>query len=459
MADYLQRWSKERNLVFESFGTHDAWEIRLGDGPRRIGFVMHADVVPAGDLERPLPKLGEIPPGWTQAPFEAAVVQERLYGRGTEDDKGPIAAVLVVLAAMKRFGVRPSGQLLAIIGTGEESNWTGMVNYSKTSQHPEHVISIDAGFPVVVAEAGFVAWKIGARRAAATKIASSDRARAVSATGGQFLTQVPGEASLVLSPPTSKNSPSLIAKVREIADRAIAKLGPEHFRVEVSPKGSLIEIRALGNAVHSSTAEEGHNALWLLSTIAAELDLEQEPIAQVLEMISGHFSGDHFGQRLGLAYSHPEMKPLLVIPTVLRVSDEEVSLAVNMRRPAGMTAEAFRAKLTAALTSMSSTYGLKLVELEEPYVGEAAMADTEGPLVETLLDIYRQRTGDAQAGPISIRGGTYARLFPGAVSFGPAMPGRPYRGHAPDEYIDLDVLDGLVQMLFESSVRLGTTPH
>ena len=37
--------------------------------------------------------------------------------------------------------------------------------------------------------------------------------------------------------------------------------------------------------------------------------------------------------------------------------------------------------------------------------------------------------------PVSIGGGTNSRLFPQAVSFGPAMPGAVYSGHSEHEFI------------------------
>jgi dipeptidase D len=97
------------------------------------------------------------------------------------------------------------------------------------------------------------------------------------------------------------------------------------------------------------------------------------------------------------------------------------------------------------------TPGLREVER---YIGDPAQADLAGTLVPALLDIYRRHTGQADAKPISIRGGTYARLFPGAVDFGPALPGRPYRGHAPDEYIDYDALVLTTKMLFDAVLVL-----
>ena len=71
-----------------------------------------------------------------------------------------------------------------------------------------------------------------------------------------------------------------------------------------------------------------------------------------------------------------------------------------------------------------------------------------------LEAIYSQFTGDTQSKAHSVRGGTYAKLFPGAVDFGPAMPGEKYRGHGPNEYIRLKTLAQLTQMLYETMIQL-----
>ena len=95
---------------------------------------------------------------------------------------------------------------------------------------------------------------------------------------------------------------------------------------------------------------------------------------------------------------------------------------------------------------------------DRDYIGDPAMANTDSDLVPTLMRVYRERMNDPKAEPLSIRGGTYARLFPGAVSFGPSLPGKPYRGHAPNESIELATLDATLQMLFEAALRLGAAP-
>ena len=56
-----------------------------------IGIIGHLDVVPAGD-------------GWTKCmPFEPTIENDKLYGRGAIDDKGPVAASYIALKILKRL--------------------------------------------------------------------------------------------------------------------------------------------------------------------------------------------------------------------------------------------------------------------------------------------------------------------------------------------------------------------
>ena len=419
MAAHLERYARASGLAFRVFGDHDAWIVEYGDGEPNIAFVMHGDVVPAGDA------------GWTHQPFEAKLVDGRLYGRGSEDDKGPIAAVLVAMRALARAGYKPRGKIQAVIGTAEEHEWEGMERYAKRERHAKHVISIDASFPAVVAESGFVSWRLALPMKSKK---SKDCMPALEVNGGEFLTQVPGVATLRVGAPVSD--------VRARVGNAVAVEGDEREAV----------LRATGNAVHSSVAEEGANAIWRLSEVAGKLPLCSGGIEGMLTLLRERFAADHWGQKLGLGYRHPLMGRLLVVPTVLRTEEGEVRLSINMRRPAGREGDAFKKDLDHALARLKNQFP-DLVE-KGRYVGDAAMADTSGPLVSTLLGIFQELSGDRTSEPKSIRGGTYARLFPGAVSFGPAMPGHPYRGHAPDEYITTDALRFVGQAVLEAMLRL-----
>jgi acetylornithine deacetylase/succinyl-diaminopimelate desuccinylase len=74
---------------------------RIGSGGRpRLAWNGHLDTVPAGD-----------PSTWSSGPFEGAVVDGRLVGRGACDMKGPIASALAAVAAIRRAGRELAGTL------------------------------------------------------------------------------------------------------------------------------------------------------------------------------------------------------------------------------------------------------------------------------------------------------------------------------------------------------------
>ena len=68
----------------------------------------HVDVVPAG-------------PGWTVDPFGGIVRDGRLYGRGSSDMKGGLAAAIFAAEAIRRAGVRLAGTI-EISGTVDEES-------------------------------------------------------------------------------------------------------------------------------------------------------------------------------------------------------------------------------------------------------------------------------------------------------------------------------------------------
>ena len=70
MARFLEEWASSAGVRFHSVYNHEIWELSLGEGPVGTAFLLHGDVVPAGE-------------GWTRKPFEAVLEGDKLYGRGT----------------------------------------------------------------------------------------------------------------------------------------------------------------------------------------------------------------------------------------------------------------------------------------------------------------------------------------------------------------------------------------
>lgn len=79
----------------------------LNNGKPKVSAYAHMDVVPAGD-------------NWTQDPFGGAVVDGKLYGRGTVDMKGSIASYLGAVKVMSNMGLESLYSPSCCLCTDEE---------------------------------------------------------------------------------------------------------------------------------------------------------------------------------------------------------------------------------------------------------------------------------------------------------------------------------------------------
>ncbi len=97
-------------LVFEEAGTDpvDNLYARLGKGSPNFCFAGHTDVVPVGDTT-----------SWTVDPFGAEIINGKLYGRGTSDMKGAIAAFTAAVKSFLDRNGAPDGSISLLI-TGDE---------------------------------------------------------------------------------------------------------------------------------------------------------------------------------------------------------------------------------------------------------------------------------------------------------------------------------------------------
>jgi len=81
---------------------------RLGVNAPNFCYAGHTDVVPVGDIEK-----------WDKPPFEAVIDSGILWGRGTADMKGSIAAFMAAVINLLQDGWTPSGSISFLI-TGDE---------------------------------------------------------------------------------------------------------------------------------------------------------------------------------------------------------------------------------------------------------------------------------------------------------------------------------------------------
>ncbi|WP_439030049.1 M20 family metallopeptidase [Gordonia terrae] len=89
-----------------------------GPGPGLM-FLGHSDVVPAG-------------PNWTADPYTARIRDGRIYGRGSTDMKGGLAAVVAAMSALSRareLGVATAGPVRLVCTVDEEEHGLGVRDF------------------------------------------------------------------------------------------------------------------------------------------------------------------------------------------------------------------------------------------------------------------------------------------------------------------------------------------
>ena len=130
-----------------------------GEKSQRIVILTHMDVVPAGDIGK-----------WTVTkPFEPRVVNNKIYGRGSEDNGQGLISSLYGVKALMNLGIRGKKTVvLAFVSDEETGNRYGLDHLLK--EHPELfrkddvVIVPDGGEPdgmfIEVAEKNILEFRV-----------------------------------------------------------------------------------------------------------------------------------------------------------------------------------------------------------------------------------------------------------------------------------------------------------
>lgn len=112
-AQVVERFLTENDISYQTFEPvdgHRSVVASVGKGKPSLIFCGHIDVVPAGDLGK-----------WTVQPYAGEVKQGRLYGRGSTDMKGGVAAMLMAVAAAKDYENELDGRVTMAIVPDEEA--------------------------------------------------------------------------------------------------------------------------------------------------------------------------------------------------------------------------------------------------------------------------------------------------------------------------------------------------
>ncbi|MCE9678581.1 dipeptidase [Shewanella sp. AS1] len=385
--------------------------IGLGDSDSKLGVITHGDVQPAD------PKL------WHKSPYELDTTTEPglLIGRGTEDDKGPIVTAMYAMKAIKDKGLILDRRIELMVYMAEESDWEPLKQFLNTFTPADINITIDAEYPVVTAEKG---WSKISFTVPPANVSDTELPTLSAFHGGSFASQIPQQASATLKHVNE-------TLLNQLKQRAGAQIGMHYQFLQ---QGDSLTILADGKSTHSSTPEDGINAVTHLAELLKGYDWPKTQAALtqsfISEMIGLGIYAEQFGE---IAYRDDFMGPMSLAPTVVKETEKGTEITINLRRPLGKTPEMLDSQTQAALANWQRQHDVSLQDIAT-YWGEPKLMD-KAPHLNTLLSVFGHFTGVKDPKPVAIGGSTNSKLFPNALSFGPAMPGVEYTGHSEHEFI------------------------
>lgn len=377
--------------------------IDLGDGPACLDILAHLDVVPAGS-------------GWQKTgPFEPLILDGRIYGRGTADDKGPAVAALYALRAVRETGIPLKGRARLILGTDEECGSSDIDHYYRQEAEAPMTFSPDAEFPVINIEKGRLQGEFKAAWQTDPGLP-----HLVSIKGGVKFNVVPDAAEAVIS---GLGADSAAAAMASVADST-------GLQFEAEETGDLLLIRARGKGAHAAMPDMGNNAITGLLTLLASLPLADQAGIRHLRALSRLLPhGDWLGRALGVAMSDDLSGPLTLSLNILEGDMNGLKGVFDCRAPICANDSNVRDIVAARFAEHD-------LELADHPMTPPHHVPADLPFIQTLLRRYEEYSGK-EGRCLAIGGGTYVHNLQRGVAFGCADLAVDNHLHGADEFADI----------------------
>lgn len=373
---------------FNTFNSDNyAGHIEYGSGKEILGILGHLDVVPTGD-------------GWTTPPFSLDLRDDKLYGRGAADDKGPVVASYIALKILKDLNIVPNKKIRLIVGCDEESGSRCLKHYFSNEKMPDLGFSPDASFPLIYGEKAFNNFDIVGNLSKSSIIKTFK--------SGERLNIVPDKCEATLN--------------GNYKDEFLKYLKDNNIKGEIKDDTYI----TYGLSAHGSMPEEGVNAATLMALFIDSINHDN-----FTGFIKKYLNKNHKGVDLGININKDDMGDLSLNPGVFNVSDSKIYIGCDCRVPSNDHFDLIDEKVSSAAKEFGLLYKPDRRTLMH-YV------DKDDELVKTLYNAYSSITGDKVNKPYTIGGGTYAKFIPKCVAFGPILPGHPEYIHCVDEYLEYD---------------------
>ena len=340
--------------------------IEYGFGNDVLGILCHLDVVDV-NIDK-----------WNTNPFLPVIIDNKIYARGAQDDKGPLMACFYALKELKEEGFIPKKRVRLIMGCNEESGSLCIEHYKKLEGEPELSFSPDAEYPVIFGEKGILVIKV---------------------------------------------SGHIDSVIKEIKSGVKHNIVPDIAKVTIDK-----EYEYIGKSAHAMNPNLGINAISVMVN-----DLKNKYDDKLISLLDKYFTNDTIGLKINSVCNDDLMHDLTENVAIINYLNSNLELIIDFRIPRDECKDI----IINNLGNILKDYNLNVEVLNFMPVH---YVDPNSFLVKTLLDVYKKNTNDVNAKPISIGGGTYAKAFKNSVAFGTKFEFEEEVCHIDNEYVSLDNL-------------------
>jgi len=390
-----------------------------------MAVVGHIDVVPEGD-------------GWMHDPFGGAVVDGWIYGRGVQDDKGPTIIGLYAMKILKDLGFKPKKTIRLILGLDEETNWNGMKYYLEREKSPDFGIVPDADFPLIQCEKGLLEFDI-VKANGNSSVSGKNLYTLESLSGGSAPNVVAGHATAKIAG---------TQKSLEEAEKLInAKAAEKKIEIKALVENEKLIITTTGKNAHAAYPGRGKNAISMLMDLLRDIQFANEDANTLVKFYNDKIGFVLDGSQIGCGLVDDLSGILTFNVGVIKFDAGEARITVDIRYPATKSKETVYEGMDPFLAES----GFHVEEIDHIH---SIYQESDNPVVVTLVDVYREISGDKESQPTAIGGATFARAIPNCHAFGPLFPGEPKLGPQKEEAEELSQLLKAGHIYAEAIYRL-----
>lgn len=391
----------------------------IGEGDEYIAILGHIDVVPEGDISK-----------WSVNPYGGEIRDNLLIARGAIDNKGPIISSLYSIKAILEENPGFNKRVRIIFGTNEESGDEDIKYYLACEKAPKYAFTPDGRFPVIFSEKGIYTFSF-------RKMINWNKTEVLEIEAGTRSNVVPELGRIVF-----KNS---ILPRLDKGLESVSKISKCSFNVKNN--GDKVEVFIDGKAAHASSPERGINSILGMYLFLNEILEEDDSLKKFAKFMSNYVGETTDGKLLGIESENKETGDLTISAGITKRIDDFISVKFNIRYPVSTTEKI-----------LDETLGKRAKENRVIFFKEnhnpTLYFSKDSVLVKTLQDTYREITGRDEE-PAALGGGTYAKLMPNTVAFGPNYKEFKGNPHSFDECMDLNMLKIGIEIYAKAVLRLS----